>query len=102
MPIYILRVGETGPVKIGRASNIVARIRELQGCHFETLNLIRVIEGGHTNERWMHRHYVAQKIRGEWFTFSDDMMTVVPGEARWRPGGTVMIDPPSDGAERAL
>ena len=78
MPVYFVRAGEEGPVKIGHAKNPASRLRELQAGCFETFNLLRVIEGDVLSEKFLHRHFRAQRVRGEWFRFHPDMLTIVP------------------------
>jgi DNA-binding transcriptional regulator YdaS (Cro superfamily) len=78
MPVYFVRAGENGPVKIGHAKNPASRLRELQAGCFEKFNLLRVIEGDVLSEKFLHRHFRAQRVRGEWFRFHIDMLTIVP------------------------
>lgn len=42
MATYIIRVGDDGPVKIGRTRNIEARLASLQTAHHERLCVRRV------------------------------------------------------------
>lgn len=78
MAIYFIRAGEYGPVKIGVADDVRNRLRELQCANHEKLALIRNFAGDQPVERWLHRHFAAQRVRGEWFWFSDDMLTIDP------------------------
>jgi hypothetical protein len=81
--VYFLRAGDDGPVKIGFARDLNLRITDIQiGCP-EPVALLRVIDdGGKAAERWLHSHFKEQRLRGEWFSFSDDMLTIeVPNEA---------------------
>lgn len=80
--VYFLRAGDDGPVKIGFASDLNLRITEIQiGCP-EPLSILRVIDdGGKTAERWLHKHFKDKRLRGEWFSFTDEMLTIeVPKE----------------------
>ncbi len=76
MPVYIIRAGNTGMVKIGVAEKPDQRRRELQTAHWESLRIIRVIEGQRPAERWLQQRFAAQHIRGEWYRFCDEMLTV--------------------------
>jgi DNA-binding transcriptional regulator YdaS (Cro superfamily) len=78
MPVYFVRAGEDGPVKIGHAKHPASRLRELQAGCFEKFNVLRVIEGDVLSEKFLHRHFKAQRVRGEWFRFHADMLTIVP------------------------
>ncbi len=92
MSVYIIRAGEHGPVKIGYSDGPVEkRIRQLQNNHYEILTLIRIIEGGLETERLYHKKYKELHIRGEWFHWSDDMLTRDIHSARIRPEHTEIL-----------
>jgi hypothetical protein len=78
MPVYFIQIGIDGPVKIGRTRNPKQRLEALQTGHYETLALIRVIDGGKEEELWFHREFQDFHIRNEWFKFHDNMMVLVP------------------------
>jgi len=74
MPVYMIRAGETGPVKIGHAGDPEQRRSELQVAHWERLAIIRLFVGGMDDERALHVRFSAHSIRGEWFSFVPEMM----------------------------
>jgi len=78
--VYIIRAGDDGPVKIGyvhREEAVVARLNDLQHANHERLTLIRVIPGAmRQTEKWLHRQFSSNRIRGEWFFFDERMMTI--------------------------
>ncbi len=76
--VYFVRVGEEGPVKIGVATNLKQRLSGLQISHPEKLVVIRVIVGNHEVEKWLHDYFSKDKIRGEWFSYNMEMMTIEP------------------------
>lgn len=78
MPVYFIRAGDSGPVKIGRAIDVAGRLAELQTAHYEVLHLIREVEGGAAEERWFHRHFHVLRIRREWFLFDATMLSATP------------------------
>lgn len=79
MAVYFIQAGENGPVKIGYATDVAHRCRDLQTGHYEALRIIRVIETANsTAERWLHRHFDAERLRGEWFRFDVAMLTIEP------------------------
>ena len=67
-----------GAVKIGKASVPEGRLRELQVAHARPLSLIRVFEGGHAAEKWLHNYYAARRMLGEWFNYCPTMLSVEP------------------------
>jgi hypothetical protein len=77
MSIYFA-ADSNGSVKIGRARDVERRLRSLETSHTEALRLLRVVDGGPATERWLHRKFAAQRIRGEWFSYCPEMMTVRP------------------------
>lgn len=78
MPCYLLRAGNTDKVKIGWAGSVTHRIATLQTAHWEPLTLLRTWAGGLDTECWLHRHFAAANITGEWFTFDAAMLEVEP------------------------
>jgi hypothetical protein len=74
--VYLIRCGDSGMVKIGFALNPEQRLRELQTGHWETLSLIRVIEGDIGAESWMHGRFSEFRVRGEWFRLTEEMLTI--------------------------
>lgn len=73
---YIIRAGYAGPVKIGMAINVQARLRELQTANHEKLRVVRIIS---KNVEWeMHKKFKHLRIHGEWFHFDEEMLTFLP------------------------
>lgn len=77
MTIYFAR-DEAGRVKIGTTKDLNARLSGLQTGTADKLTLIRTIDGGEATERWLHNRFRASRIRGEWFGFHPDMLSIVP------------------------
>lgn len=86
MPAYIVRSGDTGPVKIGHAESVADRIRALQTGHPEQLRLVRVIEGDGDIEGAFHERFKGHHIRGEWFQYVPEMASFEPSET-WAAAG---------------
>ena len=76
MPVYFIRAGEAGPVKIGWAADVGDRCRQLQTGYPQPLQVIRVVDGTRALERWLHDRYAGLRLLGEWFQFSADMLAV--------------------------
>jgi hypothetical protein len=74
MPVYFIRQGLTGPVKIGVAGDVVKRLRQLQTNQPITLHILRVLDGDRSLEAALHEKFSLQRLSGEWFNFSDDML----------------------------
>lgn len=78
MPVYLIRAGETGPVKIGKADDPAVRMRELQCAHYEALALIKVWPGDLAEEAALHQAFSEFRARGEWFRFTPAMLDADP------------------------
>jgi hypothetical protein len=76
--VYFLQNSITGAVKIGWSDNLDARLSSLRVGSDCELQLIRTVTGGRGTERWLHKRFCQHLIRGEWFAFHGDMLTVVP------------------------
>jgi hypothetical protein len=82
MPVYLIRCGDTDMIKIGWADDPVERLATLQSAHHEPLAIVRLIDGPRFLEAWMHNHFAANRVRGEWFRLVPDMLTVAIGDVR--------------------
>jgi hypothetical protein len=78
MPVYFIRAGESGPVKIGIADDVSARLRELQTAHHESLLVVRTVDGAQDLEAAFHAAFRDRHIRGEWFSWDDRMLNACP------------------------
>lgn len=62
-----------GPIKIGCATDVRARIALLQtGCPYP-LWLMGYVHGGRDLEQQLHRKYADRRMRGEWFRWAEDL-----------------------------
>ena len=74
MPVYIIRAGEHGPVKIGWTDVIVTRLSKMQIDNHETLILLRLFDGGRAEERQLHQRFADLHLHGEWHSYSKAML----------------------------
>lgn len=65
--VYLVQAWPRGPVKIGYATRLASRIRELQVGSPARLVLRAAIPGGADLEGRLHREHDASRLRGEWF-----------------------------------
>ncbi len=73
--IYIVRQQSTDFVKIGYTDNMMrTRLTSLQVGNPTLLVVIALYEGSKEVEKELHIKYAEQAVRGEWFTYSDDML----------------------------
>lgn len=83
MNIYFYYLPENNLVKIGCSTNIEQRIKNLSTGCIEVGQIIRVISGyGFQAEKWLHKYFKDLRVKGEWFKYTEEMLTVnIPDEA---------------------
>jgi len=75
MPVYMIRAGEHGPVKIGFTNDLAKRLVELQVGNHERLSVLRLFDGGAAEEARLHERFAENWLHGEWHGFSNAMLT---------------------------
>lgn len=75
MSVYLIQAGVNGPVKIGQSDDPMARLAQLQTSHYEKLRLVGLILDGSESE--LHAKYADQRLNGEWFTASAELLAEV-------------------------
>lgn len=65
--VYVVQMGEDGPVKIGWTAELRARLRNLQSANPTRLRLLAAFSGSRDLEWSMQRRVRSSAIRGEWF-----------------------------------
>ena len=81
--VYFVQAGDSGPIKIGIAWNISARLYALQSAAHEELHLIGDIhcrdrEAALALESKLHQQFKNFHIRGEWFRAASEVFAAVP------------------------
>ena len=75
MPVYIIRsASAVSETKIGFAKNARKRLKGLQTNHPYKLTIIRVLDGGRDAEAALHHRFRLLRLKGEWFTYHNEMM----------------------------
>lgn len=64
---YFIRVGNAGPIKIGKADDLSRRVASLQTAHANELTVFSATLGGRPLERFLHQAFATDCIRGEWY-----------------------------------
>lgn len=65
--VYFVQQGEDGPIKIGLAKNVVARLDGLRASNPSELYVRAIVPGDHDLEAEIHLRFAKHHIRGEWF-----------------------------------
>lgn len=81
MAVYFIQAGPGGPIKIGYVrvdDGVEKRMASMQTNNHEQLYLRAVALGvGAQSERSLHRAFATSRIRGEWFTPTPAMYTLI-------------------------
>lgn len=75
--IYFVKNGNDNEIKIGYADNVKQRMCSLQTSNSNDLKLIGVMEGEKVVEQNIHERFAHLRVRGEWFTLSDELRDFV-------------------------
>jgi len=79
MPVYMVQASDS-LVKIGWARDVKKRVSALQIAAAHPLTVLRTIEGERHFEGILHDHFHAERVRGEWFNFRPEMLSINPAE----------------------
>jgi hypothetical protein len=70
--IYVIGERRTGLVKIGLSGAPEGRLRELQTASAGPLDLHLTMQGDHSVEAALHRHFADKCVGNEWFDFGSE------------------------------
>jgi hypothetical protein len=71
--VYFITDGEADAVKIGFATNVGSRLSSLGTGNFRKLTVQTEFRTYIEAERMLHRHFKADRIKGEWFRLTGDI-----------------------------
>lgn len=78
MPVYVIRCGESGPVKIGFTTNFLARLRYYETHNPGPVTVLRYMGGTKEDEKRVHQRFGHLRVRShpatEWFDFDPAML----------------------------
>lgn len=76
--LYFIQSVHGGPIKIGIAKDVAARLCTLQAAHPYHLKVLAVLPGvGKEAERRLHKRFAADRLCGEWFAESPALLEVI-------------------------
>lgn len=77
--MYLIRSETTGLIKVGTAVDLARRLTVLQIGSSEPLTLLGSVPdtSGGLLERAIHRDFAADRVRGEWFKPSPELLRAV-------------------------
>lgn len=79
--LYFIRT-ECGHFKIGRARDPKLRLKELQHATFAPLTLFASLRGRGREEREWHAAFADDRVRGEWFAGSEQLLAAINAAQR--------------------
>ena len=75
--VYFIQSERGGPIKIGVATNVKARLDQLQSGNWEKLVVLGTLAGSFKHENMLHRHFAATRLLGEWFADTADLRNAI-------------------------
>jgi hypothetical protein len=77
--VYFIREKGTGCIKIGKTTDVRGRIKGLQTGSPQGLQLLAVVPGYTEVEERLHRRFAADRVSGEWFRPSSELLAFIDG-----------------------
>lgn len=79
--VYLVQAGDSGPIKIGHtlAERLDQRLGELQTGSPQRLRLLATLPGGKSREAELHRKFQSNRISGEWFKPTPELLALAGG-----------------------
>jgi hypothetical protein len=68
---------ENGPIKIGYATRLSFRLRDLELANAYPLTVWASVQAAPSLEREYHKRFAAHRLHGEWFTRHDDILAEI-------------------------
>jgi len=80
--IYFIKNVVSGNFKIGFSDTPRKRLKELQTGSADRLVLIKAIEGDKNREGELHEQFAHDRLDGEWFSPSEEIMSFISGDTQ--------------------
>lgn len=77
MSVYLITARQVALVKIGCAYDPFLRLERLQTASPVELRLEALLKGSHSEERAIHKLFAEERVRGEWFTITEEIERVI-------------------------
>lgn len=75
--VYFVQQGANGPIKIGVSRDVQARLTQLQTSSAHPLQLLVSVAGGSALEADLHKQFEADRLHGEWFEPSAQLLDFI-------------------------
>jgi len=75
--VYFIRAGQSGPIKIGVASDPQKRAVSISTASFMPVELLATMDGDHNVERSLHQRFKKDRLNGEWFAPTPELIEFI-------------------------
>ena len=75
--IYFIKGKESTLIKIGSTDNVKNRLMGMQTGSPEVLEVLATVPFGLIKEKDLHRRFAADRVHGEWFNPSNDLLNFI-------------------------
>jgi hypothetical protein len=84
--IYFMQAVSSGSIKIGYTASPERRLQDIGQLSSEPIKILATMEGDRDLEHSLHVRFVANRIRGEWFSPTEELLAFVRENAKpWIP-----------------
>lgn len=90
--IYFVQAESGGPIKIGFARDVAARLKSIQTSHPEPLRCLVHIAGTMEEEQLLHKDHARFRLKGEWFKDCEAIQNLV-AQARNNESADTLPEP---------
>ncbi|TAG60665.1 MAG: hypothetical protein EAZ28_06365 [Oscillatoriales cyanobacterium] len=75
--VYFIFDEDNQAIKIGRSTNPLHRLSELQVGNSKSLGLLKIIDGGAELEHKLHKKFKYLRLKGEWFKATQELLQFI-------------------------
>ena len=75
--VYFIFDEDNQAIKIGRSTNPLHRLSELQVGNSKSLGLLKIIDGGAELEHKLHKKFKDLRLNGEWFKATQELLQFI-------------------------
>jgi hypothetical protein len=79
--VYFIQGEGGGPIKIGHATYVKSRLKELQSGSPVKLVVLATTPGREREERALHDRFASHRLHGEWFSPAPELLEYIRGIA---------------------
>lgn len=85
--VYFIKAVTLGHIKIGKADCVHTRFRTLRCANADVLQMLGAIvtTDGTALERQLHQHFAKDRLHGEWFQSSPELLAYIAEHAKTPP-----------------